>query len=103
MDSTPNQSQKTRRLTFSLADATAADLPKCRASHEAAYRRGVHQALAFAGDLVNRAQTLGEAQCILTRAENVAGELRYKRKAEGNMMLLDTIRGRLSGRKRGDA
>jgi hypothetical protein len=89
------------RLTMSLADATAADLPPGnRAGHEAAYRRGVHQALAFAGDLVDQAETLGEAECILARAENIAGELRYRRKNEGNMMLLDTIRGRLSGRGR---
>jgi hypothetical protein len=91
-------------LTVSLADATAADLkPGCRAGHEAAYRRGVHQALAFAGDLVDGANSLKGAQRILCRAENLAGELRYRRKDEGNMMLLDTIRGRLHGSKRGGA
>jgi hypothetical protein len=89
-------------LTFRMADATLADLtPERLAAHEAAYRRGVHQALAFAGDIADRARTLRECQYTLARAENIAGELRYKRKSEGRMMLLDHIRGRLSRPKRG--
>ena len=78
------------------ADATLADLtPERLAAHEAAYRRGVHQALAFAGDVVDRAETLKDARRILCRAENVAGELRYKRKHQGRGMLLDYIGSRL--------
>jgi hypothetical protein len=96
--STPPRPHKP--LTLSLRDATAADLPQeYRANVEGAYRRGVHQALALAGDLADQAKTLGEAQCVLARAENIAGELRYRRKNEGRMMLIDTIRGRLSSPK----
>ncbi len=88
-------------LNVRLADATAADIdPERRAGYEGAYRRGVHQALAFAGDLVDGSITLKEAQRILTRAENLAGELRYRRKDQGNMMLLDHMRSRLA-RSRG--
>jgi hypothetical protein len=97
--STPSDPRKP--VTVSLRDATLADLPPERlAAHEAAYRRGVHQALAFAGDIADRARSLRECQYTLARAENLAGELRYKRKAEGGMMLLDWIRGRLSSPKR---
>ena len=85
------------RLTVS-ADDIVID-PEQRRAVESAYRRGVHQAFAFAGDLVDDARTIAEARRALTRAENVAGELRYRRKTEGNMMLLDTIRGRLAGRR----
>jgi hypothetical protein len=89
-------------LTVSLRDATAADLdPERLAAAEAGYRRGVHQALAFAGDIADRANSLRECQLTLARPENIAGELRYKRKNEGRMMLLDCIRGRLSSPKRG--
>jgi hypothetical protein len=98
--SSPSDPRKS--ITVRMADATVADLaPERLAAREAAYRRGVHQALAFAGDLADRARTLGEAQCILARAEDIAGELRYRRKGEGRAMLLDHIRGRLSRPKRG--
>jgi hypothetical protein len=101
MYTTADEPNKTRRLTISAGDIGVD--PELRGAVEAAYRRGVHQAIAFAGDLADQAKTLGEAQCVLARAENMAGERRYRRKNEGSMMLLDTIRGRLSGPKRGGA
>jgi hypothetical protein len=101
MKHTTDGPEKTSRLTFSMADATAADLdPERGRAVEAGYRRGVHQALAMAGDIADRAMSLRECQYILARAENIAGELRYKRKNEGRMMLLDYIRERLSSPKR---
>ena len=94
--STSDETAKSTSLTISLRDATAADLdPERRAAHESAYRRGVHQALAFAGDIVDRAATLKEAQRLLCRAENLAGRLRFIRKDQGNMMLLDHMRTKL--------
>jgi hypothetical protein len=101
MDDTTDRPAKTSRLTYSMADATAANLDPDRGrAVEAGYRRGVHQALAMAGDVADRAKSLRECQYTLARAENIAGELRYKRKAEGRMMLLDYIRERLSSPKR---
>ena len=89
-------------LTFRFADATAADLtPERLAAHEAAYRRGVHQAPAFAGDLVDGSLTLKEAQRILCRAENLAGKLRYIHKDRGRGMLLDHMRSKLARRRGG--
>ena len=83
-------------LTIGLRDATAADLsdPERLAAVKSSYRRGVHQALGFAGDLADQARTLGECQCILARAENIAGELRYRRKNEGRWTPIDHIRAR---------
>jgi len=88
-----------------MADATLADVmdPERRAAHEAAYRRGVHQAFAFACDVAYQAETLKDARRVLRRCENVAGRLRFIRKDQGNMMLLDFIRARLSRRKGGSA
>ncbi len=98
MDNTPDQSAKTRPLTFRRADATAADLdPRTLRALEASYRRGVHQAIAFCGDIADGSVTLQEARRTLTRAENLAGRLRFIRKDEGRGMLLDHIRARLSG------
>ena len=70
MDSTPSETTKSTSLTISLRDATAADLdPEQMAVHEGAYRRGVHQALAFAGDIADRAATLKECNgsCVARR------------------------------------
>jgi hypothetical protein len=97
----PIMSKPLVSLTISAADIVID--PEQRRAVEGAYRRGVHQAFALAGDLVDDAEALREARRLLQRAENIAGEFRYKRKAEGNGALLDAIRGRLSGRKRGDA
>jgi hypothetical protein len=69
--------------------------PERLAAHEGAYRRGVHQALAFAGDIVERASTLKEAKRLVNRAESWAFKLRFVRKTEGRLMLLDYIRGKL--------
>ena len=83
-----------------LADTIDRD-PERLAAHEAAYRRGVHQALAFAGDIADEAATLQEARRTLTKAENIAGRLRFIRKDEGRGALLDHIRTSLSrGRAR---
>ena len=68
MDSTPSETTKSTSLTISLRDATAADLdPEQMAAHEGAYRRGVHQALAFAGDIADRAATLKSATALVWR------------------------------------
>jgi hypothetical protein len=80
-------------------DATAADL-FADPGHEGSYRRGVHQALAFAVDLLDRARTKDEARRLLASAEEYAGRLRFREKDRGNGMLLDEINGRLR-RKRG--
>jgi hypothetical protein len=101
MHTTADEPKKTSRLTISAGDFVVD--PEQRRAVEAAYRRGVHQAIAFPGDLADQAKTLGEAQCILAQAENMAGELRYGRKNEGSTMLLDTIRGRFSEPKHGGA
>jgi hypothetical protein len=56
---------------------------------EAAYRRGVHQALAFACDLVGRSGDHREAERRLADAADLAGELRACREDEGGGALLD--------------
>jgi hypothetical protein len=102
MNRTTAPSAKTRELTHSLEDIAADLTPERRAAHEAAYRRGVHQALAFAGDLVDEATTLKQARRVLTRAENMAGRLRFVQKNRGGGMLLDHIRQQLT-RPKGDS
>ncbi len=101
MDSTSDKSRSTTPLTRSAADIAADLTPERQAAHEAAYRRGLHQGLAFAGDLVDEATTLNQARSMLCKAENLAGELRYKRKAEGNGALIDHMRSVLSRRRGG--
>jgi hypothetical protein len=83
---------------------TLADIkldPAQLAACEGAYRRGVHQALALAGDIADSAQTLIEARRQLTKAENHAFRLRFTRKDEGRLMLLDHIRQELSKVRKG--
>jgi hypothetical protein len=79
-----------KALTIGLRDAT----------HEVAYRRGVHQAFDFAANVADRANTLTEVKFVLERALRIVGELRYRRKREGNVMLLDYIQDRLSAPRR---
>jgi hypothetical protein len=71
--------------------------------YERSYRKGVHQALAFAADLSDRASSLGELRRLLARAENVAADLRYRRKHVGRGMLLDEIGSRLHARRKARA
>jgi hypothetical protein len=75
-------------------DATAADIKidenRQRAS-EASYRRGVHHGLALAGRLVDQSLLLRQAQRLLTRAENLAGEYRSLARHPGNPPILDEI------------
>jgi hypothetical protein len=85
---------------------TAADLIACRYSWDehrrgckASYRRGVHQAIGLAYDLVEHAGGRREALKQLGRAERIAGELRFVRKDRGNGMLLDEIRQRMARRR----
>jgi hypothetical protein len=87
----------TSTLTRSLADFELD--PERLAAHEAAYRRGVHQALALASELVHQAGDVKEARRLLRRAEYQACRLRYKAKHQGKGCLLDTIRGKLNARK----
>jgi hypothetical protein len=83
-----------RQLTRSLADIQID--PEQQQAVEGSYRRGVHQALALAADLVEDAATLPEAKRLIGRAEREACRLRYHAKHEGNGMLLDRIRQRLT-------
>ena len=92
---------ETKQDTSTPSIVTGAELlqqltPERLAAHEGAYRRGVHQALAFAGDILERATTLKEAKRQLNRAESWAFRLRFVRKTEGRLMLLDFIRGKLA-------
>ena len=70
-----------------------------RDESEAAYRRGVHQALARAADLVAGCRTLQEARDLIDRAEAEARALRHREPAEG-VALLDELAARLRGRGR---
>jgi hypothetical protein len=74
--------------------------PAESAKYERAYRKGVHQSISFAADLVNQAGDLKEARRILRRAENLAFRLRFKDRNKGNLALLDYIKARLATRKR---
>jgi hypothetical protein len=71
-----------------------------RQSSEASYRRGVHQAIGFAFDLVEQSADRRDALRRLGRAERIAGELRFVRKDQGRGMLLDTIRQKLARRRK---
>jgi hypothetical protein len=82
-------------------DATAADLTICAADlviaeklqriAESCYRRGVHHGLALAGRLVDQSLSLRQAQRLLARAENLAGEYRSLARHPGNPPILDEI------------
>jgi hypothetical protein len=92
------QSIADKATVVSLADIKLD--PERMKACEASYRRGVHQAIAFSGDIVDRSDSLKEARRLLTRAENHAGRLRFIRKDQGGGMLLDFIRQRLCRNKR---
>jgi hypothetical protein len=95
MDRTPTDLSNAR-LTVTLRDATAADLqPDVLRLCESSYRRGVHQALALAGEIADWGDSVKEIRRVLSQAENVAGELRGHRRDQGHGMLIDYIRGRL--------
>jgi hypothetical protein len=98
MNDTPTDPLKSSRIVTGT-ELLERLTPERLAAHEGAYRRGVHQALAFAGDIVERATTLKEAKRLLDRAESWAFKLRFVRKDEGRLMLLDYIRGKLRDRK----
>ena len=83
-----------------LRDVTAADLPSDPNGHETAYRRGFHQALALAYDLVETAPTVALALKILDRAEALAGEYRSLKRHPGRPPLCDELRARLSRRRK---
>lgn len=70
--------------------------------YESAYRRGVHQALAFALELTASAGTVRGARARLARAERLAGELRGRRRREGAGALLDHMRLELALARRRD-
>lgn len=96
MDATPHDEPPTRSLTVTLVDLAADTTPERRAAHEGAYRRGVHQAFAFVADVAYRTRDVREIRRVLRRAETLAGELRFIRKDQGNGMLLDHIRSKIS-------
>jgi hypothetical protein len=74
-----------------FARRSAADL-----SHaEAAYRRGVHQALAFALDSIEGKCTLDEARDLLANAERLA--LEYRTSGAEVAGLIDSLRDELRG------
>jgi hypothetical protein len=65
---------------------------------ERSYRRGVHQALAFAGVILGRARTLDEARELIGTAEDAAQTLRNQPDAEilaGRVALIDEINHRV--------
>jgi hypothetical protein len=88
------------RLTeaeLSLIPLSAVEFnPEKHKAMEAGYRRGVHQALAFAGYLIQRASSRRAAARLVARAEALAEDFRYVRKDEGGGMLLDLIERELS-------
>src|SRR5262245_22482843 len=80
----------------------AADIqidPDRQRAVESAYRRGLHQAVGFAFDLVADAPTLAAARSILGRAESIAAEYRSTSRHPGRPPILDEIRQRLSKRR----
>jgi hypothetical protein len=95
MDSTPTDRTDARKLTVTAADLAKELTPERRAAIEGAYRRGCHQALAFAADEAHRTRDVSEIRRVLRRAETLAGELRFTKKDQGNGMLLDHIRQRI--------
>src|SRR5262249_28347455 len=78
MDSTSTDGANARKVTATAADLVKEMTPERLAAHEAAYRRGVHQAFAMAGDIAAGALTLGEARRSIRRAETLAGTDRLK-------------------------
>jgi hypothetical protein len=81
-----------------LSLATAVDLIADEATQqmcEQAYRRGLHHGIALAGDLADESLSLAQAQRLLTRAENVAGEYRSVARHPGRPPLMEEIRVRV--------
>lgn len=64
-----------------------------RTASESAYRRGVHQALAYVGHWLRRCHDLEEARERLSAAESAAHDFRYTRRdgPYGPMLLLDNV------------
>jgi fructose-specific phosphotransferase system component IIB len=92
----PNASERdatAANLIISAADIRL-DERSLRAS-ESAYRRGVHHGLALAGSLVDDSLSLKQAQRMLTRAENMAGEYRSLARHPGSPPILDELRRRV--------
>ena len=100
MDTTPTDGHDARKLTVTAADLAKELTPERRAAFEGAYRRGVHQAFAFAADEAFRTRDVREIRRVLKRAETLAGRLRFLEKNRGNGMLLDCIRQRINATKR---
>lgn len=62
---------------------------------EKSYRRGVHQALSLAFDLVDECKTLGHARSVLADACNMAGDMRFD--GTEHAMYLDDLRKAIGG------
>lgn len=75
------------------------DFDEVQARCESAYRRGVHQALGLATEIVEQSESHDIAIDWLGRVEAVASDLRFKRKGDGRGMLLETIREESSWRR----
>lgn len=65
-------------------------------SREAAYRRGVHQALAMAADLAEQTMSLRGLRRILLRAERIAARFRERPDRPAS---IDLLRARLAERR----
>ena len=73
--------------------------PSCtgdRSGYDRAYRRGVHQALEFAADILDQAETIRDGRRRLILAVEIARRLRED-SGQPHPALLDEIRSRLHG------
>src|SRR5262245_3169802 len=95
MDDTAIQIDKS---TVVAEPATEGTIERLRV--EESYRRGAGHGIGFCLGLLDRDETLGEARQMLAQAERLAGELRYRRANQDNLLFLDYIRGRLRWPKR---
>lgn len=76
-----------------------AQQPDSPSQTEAAYRRGIHQAIAFCGEQLWQIRDLAEARERIGRAEDIASDLRTANRDLGHGHLLDVIRERLNSKR----